>query len=189
MRVRGERNAREGEPGAHAESGRFAGREEQPGKLAELSLAEMAELAAVEFADGRAEAREQREARSCNTNKDFAAIGIFTAAADETSFFEAVEKAGDVGVAGDHAAGDLATEQAFVGAAQDAQDVVLIRGEVVFFEEQGGAAGEQVSGAHEFDENGFLRAGNGWAGASGNAGHTYKMVVGTDKCQRAAGSR
>jgi hypothetical protein len=59
----------------------------------------------------------------------------------------------------------------------------------VFFEEQGGAAGEQVSGAHEFDENGFLRAGNGWAGASGNAGHTYKMVVGTDKCQRAAGSR
>ena len=157
--------------------------------MAELCLAEVAELAVVHLADGLVKAREQIKTGGRYADENFAAVGIFAATADEGAFFKAIEKASEVGVAGDHAAGDFAAEEAFGGAAEDAEDVVLVRREVVVFEELVGAACEQIGGAHEFDEDGFFRAGSRLFRDTGPSGHTDKMIVGTNKCQRAGGRR
>jgi len=148
----------------------------------------MAELTVVEVAHRLMEMGKQGDPGRCNADQDFAPVGIFAAAADEGAFLEAVEEAGNVGVAGDHAAGDFAAEEALGGAAQDAEDVVLIRGEVLFFEELGWGSREQVGAAHQLDEHDFFRTRDGLTSGRGYAGHTYKMVVGTDKCQRVPGS-
>ena len=140
-------------------------------------------MAVVGLADGVVEVVKEGQSRGCDADKDFTAIWILAAAADEAALFEAVEEAGDIGIAGDHAAGDLAAEQAVGRAAQDAKDVVLVRGEVVAFQELGRCAGEEISGADEIDEDGFLGTGGGF-GCSRYAGHSSKMVVGTDKCQK-----
>jgi hypothetical protein len=63
----------------------------------------------------------------CNTNVDPPAIRIIAATTDEAALFEAVEEAGDIGIAGDHAVRDFAAEQAFWRSPQNAQDVVLVR--------------------------------------------------------------
>ena len=49
----------------------------------------------------------------------------FAAARDQLALFQAVEQAGDVRIAGNHAAGDLAAGQPFGRAPQDAEHVVL----------------------------------------------------------------
>ena len=152
--------------------------------MAELCLAEVAELTVVHLADGPLKTREQIETGGRDADENLAAVGIFAATADEGAFFEAIEKASEVGVTGDHAAGDFAAEEAVGCAAEDAEDVVLVGGEVIVFQELVGTAGEQVGGAHEFDEDGFFRAGIRLFRDTGPSGHTDKMIVGTNKCQR-----
>ena len=89
---------------------------------------------------------------------------MLAASGDEAALFEPVEEAGDVGVAGDHASGDLAAQQAIGRAAQDAEDVVLVGGEVVLLEELGRAAGRSQRWRGEFDEEDFFGTGGGLAG-------------------------
>lgn len=156
------------------ESGGLARRQEEAGELAELGPAEVPELVPVGIADRLIKSREQREARRCNTDKDFAAIRILAAAADETALFEPVEEAGDVRVAGDHAIADFAAEQTLGCAAENAEDVVLVGGELVLFEELGRSAGEQIGGAHQFDKDGFFRTRGMFARSGRDAGHTYQ---------------
>lgn len=131
---------------------------------------QMAHLTPMEIANGAIEAGEEPDAAGCDVDEDAAAVGMLAAAGDEVSLLEPVEKAGNVGVAGDHASGNLAAEQAIGRAAQDAEDVVLVGGEVMLFEELCGAPGEKVSGALEFDEEGLFGTG-GWLAGDGR-GHS-----------------
>jgi hypothetical protein len=143
----------------------------------------MAELAAVEVAHRLMELREQCQARRRDMDEDFATVGMAAAASDDAAGLKAIEETGNIGIAGDHARGDLAAQEAIGGAPQDAEHVVLIGRKAVFFEELGGAAGEPVGDARELDEDSLLRAGNEFAGMSGGAGHVVRMVVATNKCQ------
>jgi hypothetical protein len=143
--------------------------EQEPGKLAEAAEAKVADLAPMEVANGAIEAGEQPESLGSDVDEDATPVGVLAAAGDEAALIEPVEETGDVGVAGDHAGGDLAAEEAVGGAAQDAEDVVLVGGEVVVFEELRGAAGEQIGGALELDEEGLFGAGGELA--RGGRGH------------------
>jgi hypothetical protein len=159
--------------GRAAESAGLLHGEEQTRELAKLMGGEMAQLISVQIAHRLIQPCQQSEPGRCNADKDFAAIGIFAATADEASFLEAVEETGDVRITGDHAARDLTAKKPLRRAAEDAQNVVLIRREIVFFQELGRAARQTVGGAHEFDEDGFLWAGNGTAESTGSRNHIY----------------
>jgi hypothetical protein len=163
--------------------------EHKAGEVTEPLRAKKPQLPAMYLAHGTIEAGKQLEAGRGNADKDFPPIGILAAAADEGALFKAIEKAGNIRIAADHAARDFAAQQALGCSTQDTQHVVLIRREVMVAKELIRAAGEQVDGPEKIDKNGFFRTnfglgsgpvgGNGWA-----AGHTHKMVVATDKRQR-----
>jgi hypothetical protein len=137
----------------------LAAGEQQSGKLAQLPGAEVAYLAAMQVADGWVEPGEEFEAVGGDMDQDSAAIGILAAAPDKSALLESVEETGDVGVAGDHAVRNFAAQQPVGRAAEDAQGVVLIRGEIMLFEQLRRTAGEKVGSALEFDEERFFRAG------------------------------
>jgi hypothetical protein len=125
----------------------------------------MTDLPPVEIADRLIEALEQAEALRSNADEHFTAVGVLATSTDEAALFEAVEKAGDIRVAADHSHRDFAAEQAIGGAAQDTENVVLVGREVVLHEELGGAAGKQVDGAGELNEDGFFGTWEGFGGA------------------------
>lgn len=102
------------------------------------------------------ELREQFQAGRRDASHHRAAVFDFTGSRDEVALFEAVEKAGYVGVACDHAVGYFSAGEAFGRAAQDAEDVVLSGREVFSFEDVVEAAGEHVRGAEEIEERGFF---------------------------------
>lgn len=102
------------------------------------------------------EACEKLQARRSNAGHHRAAVFDFTGSRDEVALFEAVEKAGDVWIACDHAIGYFSAGEAFGRATQDAEDVVLGGREVFGFEDMVEAAGEHVRGAEEVEERGFF---------------------------------
>src|SRR3982751_4840417 len=78
----------------------------------ELALAEVAELPAVQVEDGLVQADQELEALPRNSaGHDPAVVGVAGAGA-QAGRFQAVERAGHVRIAGDHAAADLAAGDA-----------------------------------------------------------------------------
>lgn len=144
------------------------------GEPAELLCLEVAELAAVEGADGLIEAGEKAEPFGGDAGEDAAAVGMLAAAGDQPAFFEAIEQAGDIGVAGDHAGGDFPAQQAFGSAAQDTERVVLGRGKAMLAEKLRGTPREPVGGALDFDEKHFLGAGGAGRAGLGAVAHIRK---------------
>ena len=71
------------------------------------------------------EAGEDMEPGGGDDDAESAAVLGGAAAFDPTAFFEAFEKAGDIGIAGPHAAADFSAGEGLGGAAEYAQDVVL----------------------------------------------------------------
>jgi len=162
---------------------RWGGREdllEQLTEKFEPGRGEMAQLAAVEFAHGWVETLEEVEGAGGDAGGDDAAVIFGAFAGDETEFIEAVEEAGHVRVAGDHAQGNVAaTEAGGAGAAEDAQDVVLGGRKAVGFEEEFDALEEFIGGVLEGDEEVFLGEGGGaWeAGVHGGRIHVTTTIV------------
>jgi len=128
-----------------------AGGLEQGGQGAESPATQVAQLAAMDIADRAVHAGQQPCAVLGDAGQNHAAIWILAAARDELAALQAVKKAGDVRVAGDHAAGDFAAGKALGCTAQDAENVVLGGGELLGLEQLRDAAGECVGGAQEFE--------------------------------------
>ena len=89
---------------------------------------------------------------------DIAPVLATTRARDEAGLLEAVEQAGDVGDAAHHALADfVAAEPLLAGAAQDAQHVVLGRGDARGLQHGLEGVFQQGGGALEADEGFFER--------------------------------
>src|ERR1700732_331829 len=96
----------------------------------------MMELPLVELANGLIQALQNSQTFGSDAGPHHAAVVGLTLTRDHTAFLHAVEQAGDVRIVRDHAIADIpARESGGLGAAQDAQDVVLRAGEAVGFEE------------------------------------------------------
>lgn len=119
---------------------------------AEVVGGDVGELLAVEGEEGVVEFFEESEAFGGDAGGDDAAIAGIASAEDEAPGGEAVEEAGDVGVAGDHVFGDgFAGHTGVAGTSEDAEDVELDGGEAEGFEEFLESAEEEVSGAQDVE--------------------------------------
>jgi len=128
-------------------------------ELPEAGGSEVAELSAVDLADGAIEAGQQGQAIGGNADEDAAPVLLLPQADDQAAGFEAIEKPRDIRVAGDHALGDLPAKQAVGRAAQDAKSVVLRGREFDRAQQLGNGAREQVEGTGHFDKDGLFPTG------------------------------
>jgi len=107
----------------------------------------VAELAAMGLVNRLIKLGEEGQASFGDGGADDAAIGGLAMAGDQAAFFQAIQEAGHIGVAGNHAAGDfLASEAAGSDAAENAEDIILCCGEAEGFEDGGGLPHQGVGG-------------------------------------------
>ena len=107
---------------------------------------------------------------------DHATVSALALPGDEIAFFHAVQKAGNVGVARDHALADFTTGQSSAAsAAKDSQYIVLGRGQAGGFDYLLGLSAEGVRDLHEGDEQAGLDIGIGTFMELGT--HTANIVV------------
>ena len=137
-------------------SRRLAGGFEEFDQLPEAVIAEMGQLPAMGGGEGVLQALDEFQSGGRDGGTDDAAIGFGAAPADEAAFFEAVEQAGDIGIAGEHAVGDFSAGQALKGAAgldaaEDSQDVVLRGREADGLKHFDGVADEHVGGPDDIE--------------------------------------
>src|SRR5262249_1985390 len=95
----------------------------------------MSQLFTVNLPDGLIQAGEELESFGRDSRPDHTPVSGFAETGDQASSFQAVEEAGDIGIAGNHPAGNLAGRETFRRPAQDAQDVVLRRREVLVLDD------------------------------------------------------
>lgn len=132
---------------------------EEVDQLGDFHFGHVSELGFVHVEDGLVEVFEDLGAFGGEAGGDDAAVPGVALAGDEVAGFEAVEEAGDVGVAGDEVFADaFAGHAAVAGAAEDAEDVVLGGREVVGLEEFFEGAHDMVRGADEVQEELLLEA-------------------------------
>lgn len=129
------------------------------GELLQLPAGEMAQLPVMQLLNRRVEPGEKGQPGGSDPDQNAPAVLFFATAAQDAALLQAVEKTGDVRFTGNHAGGDLPAKQAIRSAAQDAEDIVRDRGQVVFAEKLGGRSRQVIGGSHEFDEEGFFEAG------------------------------
>src|ERR1700739_623635 len=138
----------------------------------------MAELAAMTVVNGRYEFFEQPQPFRSDASFDDAAVVLLALAGDPAVFFHAIEEAGHIGIAGNHALGDPAAGKAFgFGTAKDAEDVVLSGSETGGFDDNLGLLREGVGEPEDGDEEVILER-DGWALRHG---HNYCRY--NDYCQ------
>jgi hypothetical protein len=105
---------------------------------------------------------EQVESGVCDTGPDDASVARVAVLHDELEGLEASEQAGDVGNGGEHAVADGgAGEATGMGAAEDAEDVVLRAGNVPVADAAVEGALEAVCGAEDVEQGLFLGSGEG----------------------------
>jgi hypothetical protein len=96
------------------------------GQLLQLCTGHVAELRLVQIMNRLIELFEQLQAFGSNAGDDHATVVLLTLAGDPALLFQAIEEAGHVRIAGDHALGNAAAKQSFAfRAAENAQDIVL----------------------------------------------------------------
>src|SRR5215468_494191 len=114
----------------------------------------MAELSFVQIVHRLVELLQEIQAFRGDARFDDAAIVFLALTRDPGVFFHAVEQTGHIGIAGNHALGDAATENAVgLGAAENAQNVVLCAGEATGLQEVLGLLGKGVGGLEERNED------------------------------------
>jgi hypothetical protein len=117
----------------------------------------MVELALVKLANRMIETFEKSKARGGDAGFDDAAVMGLAGAGDEAALFHAVKESGHVRVVRNHAAADAAAREAIgLGAAKNAEDVVLRAGEAMGLEELLGFEAEGIGGLLEGDEEAVL---------------------------------
>ncbi len=147
----------------------------------------MAKLAAMESADGRVEFAEEPEARLGNAGADDATVGVEASTGDKTAGLEAIQDPGDIRVAGNHALTDLAASATFrLGAAEDAEDVVLGGGQFEGFEELFDVTEEEIGSLLERNKE-PLPERHGGAGSVRATHHQSQYSRCNDYCQEERG--
>jgi hypothetical protein len=117
----------------------------------------MVELALVKLANRMIETFEKSKARGGDAGFDDAAVLGLAGAGDEAALFHAVKEPGHVRVVRNHAVADTAASEAIgLGAAKNAEDVVLRAGEAMGLEELLGFDAERIRGFLEGDEEAVL---------------------------------
>jgi hypothetical protein len=125
----------------------------------------MPELPLVQFAHGLIQGLEKLEALRSNVGFDDTAIIFLAFAANEAAFFHAIEQAGHVRVMADHAVTDgAAGEPRRLGAAEDAQNIVLGAGQAEGLNELFGLLAQGVGGPEQSEEEALLGRGRGSRG-------------------------
>ena len=106
--------------------------------------------------DGCVEDLKEVEAGAGDGAEDLAAVGGVALALDEAFLFEAVDEAGDAGGLFDHAVGDFENGEGLgLGAAEDAEDVELLEGDAVGFDDGVEEALGAVGGGEDGDDGGL----------------------------------
>jgi len=155
---------------------------QQTGEHLQARGRNMAELALVELANGLVKTFQEIEARRGDAGLDDAAIFGVAGAGDETALFHAVEQAGHVRIVGDHAIPNAAAGEAGgLGAAEDAEDIVLGSSKAMRLKELLGLQTEEISGFQEGHKEEILQ-GKRRGGASRT--HASTIVVITNIVKR-----
>ena len=122
---------------------------QQFGQRPQTFSPQMAQLLAVRFLHRLVEPAQKLESVRSDPRHHHSAIFGFPAARDKIPLFQPVKKARDVGIASNHAAGNLAAGKAIRRAPEDPQHVVLVAREVVRLENRSDAAPKQVRRAQQ----------------------------------------
>ena len=113
----------------------------------------MTELLFMQIMNRLIELLQQFQAFRGDTRLDYASIVFLALTRDPAVLFYAVEQASHIRIARNHTFSDTATENAVrLGAAEDAQNVILRAGEACGLEEALSLLGQGVGGSEERDE-------------------------------------
>jgi hypothetical protein len=144
---------------------------------------DVAELSSVQFFYRSVKLSQDFQTLRGDTRLYYAAIVELAHAGNQAALFHAVEQAGHIGVVGNHAVADaLAGQTIGLGAAQDAQNVVLSPGQGVLLHQLFGLLAEAVGGDEQGDEDsGF----EGWGGTFLRSGDSHECNYSrhNDYCQ------
>jgi hypothetical protein len=143
----------------------------------------MVELALVKLANRLIETFEKSKARRSDAGFDDAAVIGLARAGDEAALLHAVKEAGHVRVVRNHAVTDAAAGEAMgLGAAKNAEDVVLRPCEAMGLEELLGFEAERIGGFLKGDEDAVFQ---GKSGVGKNAAtHAGTIIVMTINVKR-----
>jgi len=123
---------------------------QQLGECFQARSGDVVELALVQLANRLIETFQKSESRGGDAGFDDAAVIGLSLTTDETALLHAVEEAGHVRVVRDHAFADAAAGEAcWLGATENAQDIVLRAGQAVRLEELFGFEAEAIRGPLE----------------------------------------
>lgn len=126
----------------------------------------------MQLLDGFVERGEERKSGGGDAHGDNAAVCSLARAGREFAFFQTVEQTGNVGVAGNHPVADLGTRQAGrLGATQDAEYVILRRGDTVRFQQVEDLVEMKLGGLLDLDK------GTSPGGVEGIRRHTLILIV------------
>ncbi len=146
----------------------------------------VAELAAMELAHRLVKPLENPDAPFGNSGANDAAIRSKAFPSNKAARFQAVEDAGDVGIARDHTVANLpAGAPLRFRAAEDAHDVVLGRGQVAGLEELLNAAEREIGGPLQSNKKPALESKRGTGFAEAIHRRDYSRY--NDYCQGAGG--
>src|SRR5437762_9234571 len=135
----------------------FASAIEQIDQLVELALFQSAESFPLGGIERCVQFGKELQTFFRDAAEDLTAIGEAALARDELFRFEPVDEPRNAGRFFNEPLDDLECRQPLLaGAAKDAENVVLLRGDVVRLEDRGDVAADQIGGAKERDRR-FLR--------------------------------
>ncbi len=96
---------------------------------------QVAQLFAVDLLNRLIQPIHESEALRGDPSQYHAPVSAFAGAGNQAALFHAVEEPGHVGIAGNHAAGNLSAGEPLRCASKDAQDVVLSKREILALED------------------------------------------------------
>src|ERR1700730_11010180 len=121
-----------------------ARRRQQLCESLEPILSHVPQLLAVDLLDWFVQTIHKFEALGGDSCQHQSPVSAFARARNQAAFFHTVQEPRDIGVTGNHAAGNLPAREPLRRPSQDTQDVVLRLGEILSFEYPVRPTGEYV---------------------------------------------
>jgi len=138
----------------------------------------MAELALVKLANRLIETFEKGKARGGDAGFDDAAVIGLAGAGDEAALLHAVEETGHIRVVRNHAVADAGASEAFgLGAAKNAEDVVLRASKAMGFEELFRFEAQGIGGFLEGNKDAVLQGKRGKGNRAATHGDTIVVMT------------
>jgi hypothetical protein len=133
-----------------------AGRRQQLRKSLESIFSHVPQLLAVDLLDWFVQTIHKFEALGGDPCQHQSPVSAFARPRNQAAFFHTVQEPRDIGVTGNHAAGNLPAREPLRRPSQHAQDVVLRKGQVLGLEYPIGPACEHVGCAEQIQERCLL---------------------------------